>query len=432
MPAGRAAAVARLAAEAYGFTIPVAKGAAEEHLAAGQHVQGGEIFRHRQRIMQRQQDDTGIQAHIGCFRHDPAKIGHLHEFTVGMGGKMRAGGDGIIAQFIEHAGLLHKLPETDPHIVVQAEHGPGGLAWLITWDEEVSDAIEAEVDRIVAAAPRRDDITATLDDAGWSVLVDGPDLDQWRAALAPGAACVFFETPANPTLELIDIAAVSELSHAAGAKVIVDNVFSTPLLQRPLDLGADIVVYSGTKHIDGQGRCLGGVVVSSEDFRSGVLEPFMRHTGPCLSPFNAWVLLKGLETLDVRVERQCRTTARLADVLRDHSAVRRVMYPGHREHPQYALGQRQMSGSSTLVSFDLAGGKRAAFGFMNRLELVDISNNLGDSKSLITHPGTTTHRTLSPEDRDRVGVTDGLVRLSVGLEDADDLADDLPQALDGI
>ena len=265
-----------------------------------------------------------------------------------------------------------------------------------------------------------------------TVLVDGPDLDQWRAALAPGAACVFFETPANPTLELIDIAAVSELSHAAGAKVIVDNVFSTPLLQRPLDLGADIVVYSGTKHIDGQGRCLGGVVVSSEDFRSGVLEPFMRHTGPCLSPFNAWVLLKGLETLDVRVERQCRTTARLADVLRDHSAVRRVMYPGHREHPQYALGQRQMSGSSTLVSFDLAGGKRAAFGFMNRLELVDISNNLGDSKSLITHPGTTTHRTLSPEDRDRVGVTDGLVRLSVGLEDADDLADDLRQALDGI
>ena len=265
-----------------------------------------------------------------------------------------------------------------------------------------------------------------------TVLVDGPDLDQWRAALAPGAACVFFETPANPTLELIDIAAVSELSHAAGAKVIVDNVFSTPLLQRPLDLGADILVYSVTKHIDGQGRCLGGVVVSSEDFRSGVLEPFMRHTGPCLSPFNAWVLLKGLETLDVRVERQCRTTARLADVLRDHSAVRRVMYPGHREHPQYALGQRQMSGSSTLVSFDLAGGKRAAFGFMNRLELVDISNNLGDSKSLITHPGTTTHRTLSPEDRDRVGVTDGLVRLSVGLEDADDLADDLRQALDGI
>ncbi len=265
-----------------------------------------------------------------------------------------------------------------------------------------------------------------------TVLVDGPDLDQWRAALAPGAACVFFETPANPTLELIDIAAVSELSHAAGAKVIVDNVFSTPLLQRPLDLGADIVVYSGTKHIDGQGRCLGGVVVSSEDFRGGVLEPFMRHTGPCLSPFNAWVLLKGLETLDVRVERQCRTTARLADVLRDHSAVRRVMYPGHPEHPQYALGQRQMSGSSTLVSFDLAGGKRAAFGFMNRLTLVDISNNLGDSKSLITHPGTTTHRTLSPEDRDRVGVTDGLVRLSVGLEDADDLADDLRRALDGI
>jgi O-succinylhomoserine sulfhydrylase len=265
-----------------------------------------------------------------------------------------------------------------------------------------------------------------------TVLVDGPDLDQWRAALAPGAACVFFETPANPTLELIDIAAVSELSHAAGAKVIVDNVFSTPLLQRPLDLGADIVVYSGTKHIDGQGRCLGGVVVGSEEFRGGVLEPFMRHTGPCLSPFNAWVLLKGLETLDVRVERQCRTTARLADVLRDHAAVTRVMYPGHPEHPQYALGQRQMSGSSTLVSFDLAGGKQAAFGFMNRLELVDISNNLGDSKSLITHPGTTTHRTLSPEDRDRVGVTDGLVRLSVGLEDADDLADDLRRALDGI
>ena len=262
-----------------------------------------------------------------------------------------------------------------------------------------------------------------------TTLVDGPDLDQWREALRPGAKCVFFETPSNPALDIVDIRAVSELAHQAGACVIVDNVFSTPLLQKPLELGGDVVVYSGTKHIDGHGRCLGGIVLSDRRFRDEVLQSFMRHTGPALSPFNAWVLLKGLETLDLRVERQCRTSAKLVEELIAHPAVARVLYPGHPSHPQFALAQRQMSDGSTILSFELPGGKEAAFAFLNALEIIDISNNLGDAKSLITHPATTTHRNLSLEDRARVGVTDGLVRLSVGLEDPEDLIEDLENAL---
>ncbi len=269
-----------------------------------------------------------------------------------------------------------------------------------------------------------------------TVLVDGPDLDQWRDALASGAAAVFFETPANPTLELIDIAAVSELAHQAGARVIVDNVFSTPILQRPLELGADIVVYSGTKHIDGQGRCLGGVVLGDTEFIDGVLQPFLRHTGPALSPFNAWVLLKGLETLELRVARHCDNAARLADLLAAQPAVARVLYPGRADHPQAELAARQMPGGSSNVSFDIRGGpeseKAAAFRFLDALKLIDISNNLGDAKSLITHPATTTHRAMGPEGRAAVGIGDGLVRLSVGLEDVDDLAEDLLQALDRV
>jgi O-succinylhomoserine sulfhydrylase len=263
-----------------------------------------------------------------------------------------------------------------------------------------------------------------------TTLVDGPDLDQWRAAIRPGTKAVFFETPSNPTLEIIDMGAVIDLAHDVGAVVVVDNVFSTPLLQRPLEFGADIVVYSGTKHIDGQGRCLGGAVLSSAEFREETLLPFVRHTGPALSPFNAWVMLKGLETLELRLDRMCRTAARLAKVLDSHPLVTRVLYPELASHPQHDLAKAQMKAGGSVVSFEVAGGKDVAFTVLDSLEIVDISNNLGDAKSLITHPATTTHRAMGEEGRARIGVTDGLVRLSAGLEDADDLTDDLLLALD--
>jgi O-succinylhomoserine sulfhydrylase len=265
-----------------------------------------------------------------------------------------------------------------------------------------------------------------------TTLVDGPDLAQWRAALRPDTKAVFFETPANPTLELIDIQAVAELAHAVGASVIVDNVFSTPVLQKPIPLGADVVVYSGTKHIDGQGRCLGGAVLSSQEFRNDKLEPFLRHTGPALSPFNAWVLLKGLETLSLRVERHCASAARIAELLAGHPKVERVLFPGRDDHPQAALARRQMSGGGSVVTFDVPGGREGAFRLLNGLKLIDISNNLGDAKSLVTHPATTTHRAMGPEGRAQVGIGDGMVRISVGLEAVDDIAEDLTQALDAV
>ena len=265
-----------------------------------------------------------------------------------------------------------------------------------------------------------------------TTLVDGPDIDQWRAAIGQKTRCVFFETPANPTLEIIDMAAVADLAHAVGASVIVDNVFSTPVLQRPFEFGADIVVYSGTKHIDGQGRTLGGAVVSDETFRNDVLQPFMRHTGPSLSPFNAWVLLKGLETLELRLERHCATARTIAGILAEHPAVKRVIYPGFESHPQFDLASRQMADGGTIITFEIKGGKKAAFRLLNSLEIIDISNNLGDSKSLITHPATTTHRAMGEEARARIGVTDEMVRLSVGLEDPNDLAGDLLQGLNGL
>ncbi|NNG03630.1 MAG: O-succinylhomoserine sulfhydrylase [Inquilinus sp.] len=262
-----------------------------------------------------------------------------------------------------------------------------------------------------------------------TAFVDGDDLDGWRAALTPGARAVFLETPANPTLALIDIAAVSELAHAAGACVIVDNVFATPLLQKPLELGADVVVYSATKHIDGQGRCLGGAVLGRKAFVEDTLGPFLRHTGPSLSPFNAWVLLKGLETLALRVDRHCANAARLAEFLEAKPGVARVHYPHLASHPQAELARRQMSAGGSLVALELAGGKPAAFAFLNALRLFDISNNLGDAKSLATHPATTTHQRLSAEARAAMGITDGMVRLSVGLEDVEDLLADLERAL---
>ena len=261
-------------------------------------------------------------------------------------------------------------------------------------------------------------------------LVDGSDLEQWREALAPGAAMVFLESPANPTLDLIDIPEVCALARSAGALVIVDNVFATPLLQKPFELGADIVVYSATKHIDGQGRCLGGAVLGSRSYIDETLQPFMRHTGPALSPFNAWVMLKGLETLELRVARQCEIALTLAELLQDQDGVERVLYPGLPSHPHHDLAQQQMTGFGTLIAFELPGGKAQAFRFLNALELIDISNNLGDAKSLITHPATTTHRAMGPEGRAQIGVTDGMLRLSVGLEDPEDLAEDLLQALE--
>ncbi len=262
-------------------------------------------------------------------------------------------------------------------------------------------------------------------------IVDGGDMAAWEAALSKPANVVFLETPSNPCLDIIDIAAVSKLAHAAGARVVIDNVFATPVLQRPLELGADIVVYSATKHIDGQGRTLGGAILSNdESFIADHLTPWMRHTGPAMSPFNAWVLLKGLETLAVRVKQHVANAEKVAAFLESDPRVGKAIYPGLASHPQHDLALRQMSGSgSTLVAFEVAGGKAGAFKALNALKIIDISNNLGDSKSLITHPATTTHQRLGDEERASLGIGDGLVRLSVGLEDADDLIEDLDQAL---
>lgn len=260
-------------------------------------------------------------------------------------------------------------------------------------------------------------------------LIDGTDLAEWERALAPGAKAVFFETPSNPGLEIIDLAAVADLAHAAGALVIVDNIFASPILQKPMEYGADVVVYSATKHIDGQGRTLGGAVLGTSDFVDGPLQQFLRHTGPSLSPFNAWVFLKGLETMRLRVEAMSRSAEELAIRLSQHPALDRVCYPTLDSHPQVELARKQMSMGGTVLTMDVADGKAGAFRALNRLQLLDISNNLGDSKSLVTHPATTTHRRLPPEARVAVGIGDGMVRVSVGLEDIDDLYDDLDQAL---
>ncbi len=263
-----------------------------------------------------------------------------------------------------------------------------------------------------------------------SVFVDGADLEQWKGALSQPTAMVLLESPSNPMLEMVDIAAVAKLAHAAGALVVVDNVFATPLLQRPLELGADVVVYSCTKHMDGQGRVLGGAVLGRAQWVNEVLLPFIRNTGPSISPFNAWVILKGLETLKLRVDQMCRNAAAVADFLAEREEVSRVLYPFRADHPQQTLAMAQMSAGGTLVTFDIRGGKDACFRFMNALELVDVSNNLGDSKSLATHPATTTHMRVGPEERARLGIGDGTVRLSVGLEDVADLIEDLAIALD--
>jgi O-succinylhomoserine sulfhydrylase len=264
-----------------------------------------------------------------------------------------------------------------------------------------------------------------------TVIVDGTDLDQWEEALSKPTRAIFLETPSNPTLEVVDLRKVADMAHAAGAMVIVDNVFASPILQKPLTLGADVVVYSATKHIDGQGRVLGGAILGSHgDYMDEQLRMFVRHTGPSLSPFNAWVLLKGLETLDLRIERHCKNATTVATFLEARKDVSRTLYPGLKSHPQHALAMTQMSGPGTIIAFEVAGGKPAAFRFMNALKMIDVSNNLGDAKSLINHPATTTHQRLPEADRAKLGISDGLLRLSVGLEDEADIVDDLAQALD--
>jgi len=262
-------------------------------------------------------------------------------------------------------------------------------------------------------------------------FVDAGDLAGWARALAQPTAMVLLETPSNPMLEIVDLRAVCDLAHAAGALVVVDNVFATPLLQKPLHFGADIVVYSATKHIDGQGRVLGGAVLGRQAWVNEVLQPFIRNTGPSISAFNAWVMLKGLETLSLRVRAASATAATLADYLAQAPGVTRVWYPGRADHPQHALAMAQMTAGGTLITFEVAGGKTGAFRVLNLLRLIAISNNLGDSKSLVTHPATTTHMRIGAEERARLGITDGTIRLSVGLEDAADLRADLAQALSG-
>ncbi|KQU88932.1 O-succinylhomoserine sulfhydrylase [Mesorhizobium sp. Root102] len=262
-----------------------------------------------------------------------------------------------------------------------------------------------------------------------ATLVDGTDIANWEKAVKPNTKLFFLESPTNPTLEVVDIAAVASLANSIGARLIVDNVFATPLQQKPLQLGAHIVVYSATKHIDGQGRCLGGVILSDKKWIDENLHDYFRHTGPSLSPFNAWTLLKGLETLPLRVRQQTESAGRIADFLAERPEIARVIYPGRADHPQADIVKKQMSGGSTLICLDVKGGKQAAFALQNALDIVLISNNLGDAKSLITHPATTTHKNLSDEARAELGIGAGTLRLSVGLEDTDDLLEDIAQAL---
>jgi O-succinylhomoserine sulfhydrylase len=260
-------------------------------------------------------------------------------------------------------------------------------------------------------------------------FVDGGDLAQWEKALSTPANAVLFESPSNPMLDIVDVKAVCDLAHKAGAQVVLDNAFATPILQRPLEFGADVVVHSATKYIDGQGRALGGAILGARSFIIDKLQPITRNTGPSISPFNAWVFVKGLETLGLRIDRHCANAARVADALAKNPKIGRVLYPGRADHPQHALAKKQMSNFGGVVTFDIKGGKNATFEALNRLQLVDISNNLGDAKSMVTHPATTTHMRIGAEERAKLGIGDGTVRISVGLEDADDIVADLTQAL---
>ena len=263
-------------------------------------------------------------------------------------------------------------------------------------------------------------------------LVDGRDLDAWQAAIRPDTRMVFLESISNPVLEVIDVKAVADMAHAVGALVVVDNVFATPTYSYAIPPGADLVVYSTTKHVDGQGRCLGGIILGPRDLIRGPIEAYLKHTGGAMSPFNAWVMLKSLDTMDLRVDAQCDTAEMLANGLVDHPKLNKVIYPGHSSHPQYALAQRISERGGTVLAIDVKGGKDAAFRFLNALEIFIISNNFADSKSIVTHPATTTHQRLKPEHRAELGISDGVVRVSCGLEDGTDLLADILTALDAV
>jgi len=274
-------------------------------------------------------------------------------------------------------------------------------------------------------------VTKILPNYGIDVtLVDGTSQDEWQKAFKKNTKVVFIETPANPNLEIIDVKFVANLCKKNGAQLIVDNIFASPHSQKAFELGADIVVYSTTKHMDGQGRTLGGCVLGSEKFIKEVLLPFHRHTGPALSPFNAWIILKALETFSLRMDRHCSNAQKIAEFLESHPKMERVLYPTLKSHPQFAIAQKQMKNGGTMLAFEIKGGKKETFAFMNRLKLIDISNNLGDSKTLITHPSTTTHSSISREEQEKIGITESMCRLSVGLENVDDLINDLKQALE--
>jgi O-succinylhomoserine sulfhydrylase len=273
-------------------------------------------------------------------------------------------------------------------------------------------------------------VTAILPRFGiTTTLVDGQDLQGWKDSVTDQTKCVFLETPSNPTLEILDLEAICAIAKKKGARIVVDNIFATPVLQKPLDYGADVIVYSGTKHMDGQGRVLGGAIMSTKAFKEELLKPFLRHTGPSISPFNAWVLLKGLETLKLRVNAQSGAALEIAGVLEKTAGVSRVIYPGLKSHPQHALAQKQMKSGGTMVTFEVEGGKARAFDVLRNLGIIDISNNLGDTKSLMTHPASTTHRNIGADARKMMGITDGMLRISVGLEDIGDLTGDLLQAI---
>ncbi|WFE73915.1 O-succinylhomoserine sulfhydrylase [Roseinatronobacter sp. S2] len=263
-------------------------------------------------------------------------------------------------------------------------------------------------------------------------FVDGTDLDQWRAAIRPDTRAVFCETVSNPTLEVVDLRAIAEIAHAVGATVVVDNVFATPIFSRAVELGADVVIYSATKHIDGQGRALGGVICGTREFIRGTVEPYMKHTGGALSPFNAWVMVNGLTTMDLRVRAQAASAQAIAEALQDDPRLARVIFPGLACHPHHAVAKAQMGGFGTVLALDIAAGKEAAFRFLNALQIVLISNNLGDARSIATHPATTTHQRLPEDQKIELGISPGLVRLSVGLEATADLIADLRKALDAI
>lgn len=331
-------------------------------------------------------------------------------------------GNPTVAMFEERMRLLECADEARATATGMAAVNAALLSYLKAGDHIVSArALFGACRYIVETLCPRFGIEATL--------VDGRDLDAWRRAVRPNTKVMFFETPANPTLDLVDIAGVSEIAKKAGAIVVVDNVFATPMMQRPLQQGADVVVYSTTKHVDGQGRCLGGAVLGGRDYVTNHLQEYLRQTGPTMSPFNAWVMLKGLETMPVRVRAQAETAAKIADFLAAQKGTGRVLYCGREDHPQAELARRQMSGGGQMIAFEVAGGKEEAFRFQNALRLIKISNNLGDAKSLITHPATTTHYKIGAQARAELGISDGMLRLSVGLEAFDDLAADIDAAL---